>query len=315
MLEATWDFLIRENKNIKLSYAVQGGLAPEILFHGPCEPLFTISPSYLDSITGIKSYNYALKHTDFADNYLHLYLYLKHNTPPKQLYLYVTPESFDLRFNTFHTFRFAAWLSDSLVNEVVKEMDPDYHSYSFLPFVKYAYYNSYKTFDAIQGFKHWLTHSKTPYFTDGHVPHEPTIYALEQDGFIAPTELTFANGNQVTRQENGKMFYEIYDSAQVFTWNETREKYLRKIISLAQEKGVEVILYESTPYLGSIINQPNRQLFLKRTRQIGREYGVNYLLYDALPLGKNKLNFVCPLILGEEGGKKFMDELAKTIKN
>lgn len=312
-LEKTWDFLIKENKNIKLAYAVQGGLKNDILIHGPCEPLFTISPKYLDAITGIKSYNYALRHTDFADNYLHLYLYLKHNKAPKQMYLYVTPESFDLNFNTFHTFRFAAWLDDTVVSNVVQEMDPDYYSYSWIPFIKYAYYNTYKTFDAIQGFKHWLSAGKDPYFADGHVPHGPTAYSNEEDGFIAPKTLRYANGNEVEQLDSGATYYEIYDAAQAFTWNETREKYLRLTIELAQKNGVEVLLYESTPYYGAIKDQPNRQEFIDRTKTIAHELNVKYLLFDTLEIGQTKSNFVCPLILGEEAGKDFMRQFASTI--
>ena len=312
-LEKAWDFLIKQNKNIKLSYAVQGGLENELLIHGPCEPLFTISPKYLDSLTGIKSYNYALRHTDFADNYLHLYLYLKHNKAPKQIYLYVTPESFDVRFNTFHTFRFAAWLEDSLVNEVVKDMDPDYYQYSWIPFMKYAYYNTYKTFDAIQGFKHWISSDKPPYFEDGHVPHGATEYTNEPDGFIAPKSLTYANGNEVEKQEGGGSYYEIYDSAQTFVWDSKRWKYLERILKLGKEHGVEVVLYESTPYQGSTINQPNRQQFVETTEYQARAYDVDYLVFDTLEIGKLKSNFVCPLILGEEAGKVFMQEFAKVI--
>jgi hypothetical protein len=316
-LEKAWDFLIKENKNIKLSYVVQGGLENEILIHGPCEPLFTISPEYLDSLTGIKSYNYALRHTDFADNYLHLYLYLKHNKAPEQMYLYVTPESFDLRFNTFHTFRFAAWLEDSVVREVVKEMDPDYHKYTWIPFMKYAYYNTYKTFDALQGFKHWINSGKDPYFADGHVPHGPTAYTKEPgnelSGYIAPKNLSYANGNDVEQLEEGGTYYEIYDSAQTFVWDTTRAKYLWLIIELARKHRIKVVLYESTPYKGSIINQPNRQEFLRKIEYNATAHGAKYLLFDSLVIGNDKSNFVCPLILGEASGKIFMQEFAKVI--
>jgi len=313
VLEKSWDFLIKENKNIKLAHAVQGGLENDVLIHGPCEPLFTISPKYLDSLTGLKSYNYALRHTDFADNYLHLYLYLKHNKAPKQMYLYVTPESFDRRFNTFHAFRFAAWLEDSLVNEVVKEMDPDYHQYSWIPFMKYAYYNTYKTFDALQGFKHWISSGKDPYFVDGHVPHGLTAYTEEPNGFVAPATLTYANGNEVEQLENGGTYYEIYDSAQTFEWDDTRSKYLRRIIQLAREHHIKIVLYESTPYKGSIVNQPNREKFISNITYEALGSGAEYLLFDTLEIGKLKSNFVCPLILGEEAGKVFMQEFAKEI--
>ncbi len=313
MLEKVWDFLVLENQNIKLSFVGQESVHPTVLFHGPCEPLFTISPTYMDSITGVKSYNYALRHTDFADNYLHLHLYLKNNSAPEKMYLYVTPESYDLRFNTFHTFRFAAYLKDSVVAKVVKEMDPNYYKYTWVPFLKYVYYNNYKTFDAIQGFKHWVSNSKSPYFADGHVPHENTDYSRNEDGFIAPKNLLYANGNEVEQLNDSSTFYEIYDSAQVFQWDLTREKYLRKIIDLAQVNKIDLTLYESTPYWGSIIDQPNRNEFISKIKTLATEYDVRYLVYDTLAIGKVKSNFVCPLILGEEAGKVFMNKLAKEI--
>ncbi len=313
VLEKIWDFLILENKNIKLSYVTTGAHDHKVLIHGPCEPLFVISPEYLDSITGLKSYNFGLRHTDFADNYLHLYLYLQHNKAPEQLYLYVTPESFDLRFNTFHTFRFAAWMTDSVVREVVKEMDPSYYSYSWMPFLKYAYYNTYKTFDALQGLKHWLSSGKSPYFKDGHVPHDPTLYSSDTTGYVAPRRLTYANDNECTTLENGTVYYETYDSAQRFIWDQLREKYLIKMLELAGDYGIKVFLYESTPYWGSIAHQPNRSYFLEKTKKLALEYKVDYLLFDSLKLGQDKLNFVCPLILGEQGGKLFMQEFAHSI--
>lgn len=309
-MEPIFDFLIQENQNIKLSRVRKGGMEVDHLIHGPCEPLFTISPTYLDSISGMRSYNYALRHTDFADNYLHLYLYLQKNGVPGKMYLYVTPESFDVDFNTFHTFRFAAYLDDEIVSETVKEMDPDYMDYTWIPFGKYMYYNSYKTFDAIQGFKHWLSDDKSPYFEDGHVPHGTTDYSFEDDGYIAPKKLSYAAGKQASGDGS---YYEIYDSAQSFTWDLTREKYFRKILELAGEKNLDVVLYESTPYWGSIYNQPNRQEFIEKTKAIASEYDVPYLLFDTLEIGRNKQNFVCPLIVGEEAGKKFMQAFAKHL--
>ena len=74
----------------------------------------------------------------------------------------MTPESFDRRFNAFHTYRFAPYLGDSVVDSVVHELDPKYYAKSRFPFMRFAFYNSYKTFDALQGLKHYLKGKKTP---------------------------------------------------------------------------------------------------------------------------------------------------------
>ena len=66
-LDQLYSFSIQENRNIKVSNALKGKLNYDILYHGPCEPLFTVDASYIDSLIGTKSYNYALRHTYFAD--------------------------------------------------------------------------------------------------------------------------------------------------------------------------------------------------------------------------------------------------------
>lgn len=313
-LDRVWGFLIAQNRNIKLSYVRNTPLDPDVLIHGPCEPLFTLDPTFLSQQGDLSYYNYALRHTDFADNYLHLYLYLKRNPAPKYLLLYATPESFDLRFNSFHTFRFAPFLEDSVVAGVVAERDPDYYRYTLIPFARYAYFNSYKTWDAIQGLKHWMQGEASPYFEDGFVPHPNTEYTESLNGFIPPQKLTYAAGNQVEYDDSGGFYYEIYDSAEVFVWDASRENYFRKILDLARDSGIQTIVYESTPFWGSVAYQPNRRIFLNRIQSITREYDVPFWIFDTLEIGANRKNFVCPLILGQEGGKAFMKELVKKMK-
>ena len=71
-----YDFCIEQNCNLKLSYVLKSPVNADILFHGPCEPLWMVNPHIIDSIVHLKSYNIALSHSDFADSYLHLYFYL-----------------------------------------------------------------------------------------------------------------------------------------------------------------------------------------------------------------------------------------------
>lgn len=314
LLDAVFSFLIQENRNIKLSNAMKGELEYDVLFHGPCEPLFTIDASFIDSLVGTNSYNYALRHTDFADNYLHLYLYLKKNKAPKQVYLYVTPESFDLRFNTFHSYRFAPYLNDTLVEKVVEEMDTAYAEKTWFPFMRFAYYNSYKTFDAIQGFTHYINNKRDPYFKDGFIAHPDNVYHARPDGYIAPEHLVYAASYNVSQLTDSSLYYELYEERQTFKWNAVREKYLRKIFELCTSKGMKLFLYESTPYLNSVNDQPNRQEFLEKTADIAREYGSKYIQMDQLEISKDKRNFVCPLILSIKGTKPFLQSFSDSIK-
>lgn len=314
LLDAVFSFLIQENKNIKLSNAMKGKMEYDVLFHGPCEPLFTIDASVIDSILGINSYNFALRHTDFADNYLHLYLYLKENKAPKCVYLYVTPESFDLNFNTFHSYRFAPYLDDSLVASVVEEMDPAYAKTTWAPFMRFAYYNNYQTFDALQGFTHYINNKTNPYFKDGFIAHPNTIYHQRPDGYIAPEYLVYAGDYNVSQLTDSTLYYELYQERQTFNWDSCREKYLRKIFKLCASKEIKLFLYESTPYINSVADQPNRECFLKQTSDIAKEYNSKYILMDNLEIGKDKQNFVCPLILSIKGTPPFLKSFSDSIK-
>lgn len=286
-----------------------------ILFHGPCEPLFTIDASKVDSLIGTHSYNFALRHTDFADNYLHLYLYLKANKAPKQVYLYVTPESFDTRFNAFHSYRFAPYLEDSVVAEVIKDMDPNYSRASKFPFMKFAYYNSFRIFDAIQGLKHYYQNKTTPYFKDGFIAHPDNIFHTRPDGYIAPEELVFAADMDVSELTDSTLFYELYEKHQTFKWEDKRALYLSKIFDLCQSRGVELILYESPAYSGSIADQPNREALLNKTDSIAKAYNSDYLIFRDSSIIYDKTNFVCPLILSIKGTTPFLEMFADSVKN
>lgn len=313
-LDGTFSFFIQENRNIKLSNVSKGRLDYDILFHGPCEPLFTIDASRIDSMIGTNSYNYALRHTDFADNYLHLYLYLKKNKAPKQVYLYVTPESFDVRFNSFHSYRFAPYLDDSIVAKVVEEMDPNYYQKTWFPFMRFAYYNSYKTFDAIQGVKHYWKEKKDPYFKDGFIAHPDNQYFSREDGYIAPEHLVYAANYDVSEISDSSLYYELYENRQTFEWDTLRVNYLEKIFELCSQKEVELILYESPPYQGAIDDQPNRDEFLARTDSLAKKYNSKYIVMDNLKLSEDKSNFVCPLILSIKGTSPFLKAFSDTVK-
>ncbi len=314
LLDNVFSFLIKENRNIKLSNATKGSMEYDVLFHGPCEPLFTIDASVIDSLIGTNSYNFALRHTDFADNYLHLYLYLKKNKAPKCVYLYVTPESFDVRFNTFHSYRFAPYLNDSLVASVVEEMDCNYAEKTWFPFMRFAYYNSYQTFNALQGFTHYINNKTNPYFKDGFIAHPNTIYHKRPDGYIAPEHLVYAADYNVSQLTDSILYYELYQKRQTFNWDSCREKYLRKIFKLCASKEIKLFLYESTPYINSVSDQPNRKDFLKKTSDIAKEYDSKYILMDNLDIGNDKRNFVCPLILSIKGTAPFLKSFSDSIK-
>ncbi|MDQ3046112.1 MAG: hypothetical protein M3R27_01090 [Bacteroidota bacterium] len=290
-LSKGYDFALRENCNIKAAYVQKEKINADLLIHGPCEPLWMISPAKLDPITGLRSYNLSLSHSDFADNYLHLYFYLKNNKAPKVLFLYVTPESMDKNYNTFNTYRFAPYLGDPVVDSVLAECDPAYFKWKMFPFMKYAYYNSRINFEVIQGLKHYFGSRRVPHFPDGYEPPEQVVWDNHLEEFIR-----------------------LYPEGYQFTWDPMRQKYLEKIIELAQRSGILVYLYESPVLEESVKYQPNRKEMLSRIETIAGRYGIKYARFQDMEIARSRDYYMSTLNTNLRGSGIFTDSLGRYIK-
>ena len=214
ILEKVYDFFTLRNLNLKTSYVVKTKIDADVLIMGPCEPLWMINPDEFDPLIGMKSYNLAANHSNFAENYLQLYLYLKNNKAPKFAFLYVTTESMDGTFNLFNTYRYPQFLDDDVVREVVSDQDTSYIHYTWIPFMKYAYYNNYTMFNMVQGAKHFFTLKAKPY---------------SENGYIKPRNMSWIRFERFTKKNPDGYEY---------LWNKREVFYLEKIIALAKKKNI-----------------------------------------------------------------------------
>lgn len=288
LLEWIYTFGYLHNQNIKLP-RIKRPVNADVLFLGPCEPHWGISPEMLQKNTGVRIYNLALNNSDFADNYLHLHLYLKSNKPPEFVFLYLTPASFDKHTNTFNSYRFAPYLNDPLVDPVVSDVDPDYYRWSKLPFMKYAYYNNEVTFNVFQGYKHFFAGRNNAYYEDGYEP--PAEFARD-----------------VT---DGKLV--ISQKPVIYTFDKKRAEYLVKIIRLAQSVGSEVVLYESPvyePYLELELNRPEIE---NRIHEISKQESVRFVQFRDLSIAKDPANFNAPRNFNRRGVVLFSDTLERYL--
>jgi hypothetical protein len=289
-LDRLFYFGLLNNKNLKSSYVFQQPINSEILIHGPCEPLWMVDPGILNSVSKINSYNLALSHSDFADNFLHLHLYLKKNTPPEILLLYLTPESIDKRFNAFNTYRFIPFLNDDTVKEVIKEMDPQFYNYSFIPFIRYAYFNKQITFQALQGLKHFATKKDKPYFENGFEPPAKIVW----DNHLEDMQKQYPNGFE-------------------FKIDPLRIKYLKKIISLDKSKNIKTILYESPVLKESLEYLKNRDEIILNLQKLADESQTEFILFKNEYLSSSRDFYISSLNLNEKGLRIFNDSLAKFL--
>ena len=287
-----YDIALLHNSNVKAAYVQKTKIDADILIHGPCEPLWMISPKLLDQQTDLTSYNLSLSHSDFADNYLHLYFYLKNNKAPKYLFLYVTPESMDLKYNTFNTYRFAAFADDPVVDSVLKECDTAYYRWIKIPFMKYAYYSNKVNFEALQGLKHYLNNTTLPHFADGYEPP----FQLKWDNHL-------------------EEFIHLYPHGYYFKWNSQREKYLRKTIELAMQYNIQVYLYESPVLKESLPYQPNRAEIVNKIKAIAADYGIIYVQFNEMKIAESREYYMSTLNTNLKGSAIFTDSLGRYIKN
>jgi hypothetical protein len=290
-LSAIYTFGLLHNANIKSSYVLKNNIDAELLIHGPCEPLWMLYPKTIAEQTKLKTYNLALSHSNFADNYLHLYLYLKNNKAPTYMFLYVTPESMDDTYNIFNTYRFAPFVGDPVVDSVLKECDSAYFRWAKIPFMHYAYYSNKVNFDVLQGFKHYFTNDTTPYY---------------EDGYEAPFHVVWDN--------HLEEFMQLYPKGYYFKWNTVYEKYLRKTIELAQQNGVAVYLYESPVLAETLPYMPNRKEMVDRISSISKEYKIPYKQFEGMEMAKHRDNFTSTLNTSMKGSAVFTDTLAAYIK-
>ena len=221
-----------------------------------------------------------------------IYFYLKNNKAPRYLFLYVTPESMDIKYNTFNTYRFAAFVGDSVVDSVVQDCDSAYFKWINIPFMKYAYYSSKINFDALQGLKHYFTKRALPYFVDGYEP---------------PLKVKWDN--------HLEEFIQLYPHGYYFKWNVLREKYLRKTIELAQQKDIQVYLYEAPVLKEAIPYQPNRNEIVNKIKSIALEYGIQYVQFENMKIAESRNYFISTLNTNLEGSRIFTDSLGAYIKN
>jgi len=281
-LEKCYDYFLKKNVNLKSSYVATHRIGADVVFLGPCEPLWMMDPSRFQKYTGLTAYNLATVHASFAENEVMLRLYLEGNPPPKYLFLYVTTESVDGSFNVFNTYAFAQLLDRPWLREFVQREDPTYSRWLRLPFMRYAYYGNYVHFNLVQGIKHRWENRAVPYFKDGYVPPHGIIW----DGRLELFEKTFPNGR-------------------VFLWNPKEISALKSLIDYAKGQGIRIILYES-PMLNEI--KPfvlNREEIKQKITKFAGENGAPYWVFDTLAISSSRACFFSILNTNERGSDSF----------
>ena len=268
LAEYATDYYMKRYPRLKSSYISQVEQNADILVLGACEAAMMVDPALVDSLTGYKTYNLGDPGARFADNYLDLHQYLLFQKAPKYLLLHVSPESFyPIDDKLLTTYKHQAFLSDSVVFKVIKELDPDYVRFSNIPFLKYSYYSIFSMYKIFGAIAYSLLNKKHPQDRDGFIPPPP----FNQD------TSALSESNVITLDN--------------YSWNSTEEKYFRKILSLCKDKGIAIVFYK-LPYYRKYYNA-NLELYKyeERIRHIATENNFHYFTYDTSSFTRDSSNY------------------------
>ena len=281
--EKLYDLFIANNLYIKQSYILKKKINADILLTGNCVPYTTLNPSIIEEITKLKTYNLAEYHSNITDNFLTYYLYLKNNKSPKKLVIYISPETFDAKFNTFNSYRFAPYFNDKKVKEIIKKKDLNYYLAYHLPFLKYGYYNNQIHYKVWQGAKHLFEGKKTIQSENGYLP---------------------LNDKEID-------FKPAYPIGYQFKWDKKEALKLIEFIKLAKSKGTMVVLYESPFFSRSKLDYPNRKTIISKIQKLANNLCVDYIQFQDSTL--KEPDFVNTVTLRGEAKIKFNIELASQL--
>lgn len=283
ILEKASKFGLDHNSDLKSSFVQAHNVSPDVLLHGDCHAEQNLDPSTLKSYSGLSFYNLGSTNSNFADNYLFLYHYLKHHSKPKAILLHVFPGSFDSSFfNKFNTFRFVHLLDDKIIYQTVKEFDPGFATASALPFLKYSYYNGFVFYKAIKGY--------LDYF---HLTHGTFRHA---DGYLPPMHEWEQTLGMFKREK-------IH-----FRWSLLNEKYLVKIIELAKSENIKLIFFELPYYQGAQKYMLNYEERIRQIQGFSAQYKIPYYRLRSVSLQADSTNYSAPYSVTIKGTEP-MNEL------
>ena len=260
------DYLIKRYPKLKSSYITQAQMKADILIIGACEAEMMLSPKMFDSATGYKTYNLGEVGTRFADNYLYLHQYLKYQKHPKYVVLHISPESFyhvDNKLLT--TYKHEAFLSDTLVYNVIKELDPEYINFSNIPFLKYSFYNIFTLYKILDAAGSNAINKKSPHSIDGFSPPSLSDTAINSQSLLA----------------------KVYG----YKWNKVEEKFFLKIITLCKDNDIKLVLYKLPTYKGYYDANVELSKYDDKIVQLASKYQLPYFTYDTSTLTTDYKNF------------------------
>jgi hypothetical protein len=137
----------------KMDVAFKGEEKIDILFFGNSAVHFGINPYYVDSITGVSSYNFGYGGANIVTMSMMLRGYMETHPKPKAVVFSVDHSSFWEKgeFDNHHLFFY--YVNNKAVDQHLKEKGYRTWIIKIFPFLKYSYFDDYNRGTIVQGLK------------------------------------------------------------------------------------------------------------------------------------------------------------------
>ncbi|MES2826842.1 MAG: hypothetical protein V4687_01750 [Bacteroidota bacterium] len=247
----------------------------DFAIHGNSRAFTTVDIPMIEAKTGKKGINISVDGSSIPDQFLMLKLFLNNNNKVKKVYLQVDPFSSDTEtLFDFAIPKFLPYIKEDIVFDHFKQFGNEWYAYRYIPFYRYAKYNTL-----------WG-------------PHEVLIDKFK----ILHTDF----------DKYGDFFYPDVsykgpDSLRHMTFDlKGKYKFLNQIIDLCKEKNVQLVLF-TAPVVDIILDDAYKANTLAFAELMKRK-GVQYFNYGDL-YGNDPKYFYNQIHITKQGAEDFTSKM------
>ncbi len=257
----------------------------DILFFGNSAVHFGINPYYVDSVTGLSSFNLGYGGANIVTMVMMLNGYMESHPKPKAIVFSVDHSSFWVDGEFENAFLFFDYLHNKSVNDHLKSKGYRTDLVKALPFLKYSYFDDYNRGTIIKGF------DKSPFETNAFMYNG---YINNKDNSVKAVQMKAVNTDRFHPSDSryAEVFYEA--------------------IKYCKENNILLILV-FPPRIYPAPPRPEQTIFLdSMIANVVNQYQIPYRRYDYGTFF-NPSHFTDNVHLNKEGGTRYSILLGKFI--
>jgi hypothetical protein len=258
----------------------------DIIYLGNSRVHFGINPYYVDSVTGLSSFNFANGGADALDIMLTSSVYLQHHPAPKMVIISLDMGALTINESLKSCFHYLFYLENDSINKYMKQAGFLTTMMKIFPFTKYSFFDEYNRTSLFVKGKQYPVFDHNIY--KGFLNTQPDTNVREAGLYnikISPLKL--------------------WDTAII---------YLRNTVARLQHDG-SMVVFVSPPernpsrYRGTAFRKATDSIFTG----IANEYHLNYLHFENTALYRDDY-FTDDIHLNEPGTRIYSIQLADSIK-